>query len=131
MAKLKNIVYGAVAILILFILASTIMLPEFRKSWQYCQNPRWRADNQSVGTNCTNEIAFNNTPITSAGTWTADDGKSYVCGGDQDCTTATSRFCVNCDTLGGYRTSTQGLVLLILVMGIVGIAVAFIPKLRK
>ena len=121
-----GIVYGAVAILILVVLASALLLPEFGKSYGYCVAPVWKMDTDYSASNCSDGVTRggNASAITAAGSYAANNGITYPC--TTDCNPDSANFCVNCDTRGGYRTSNQGLLLLVLVMALIGIGLTYI-----
>lgn len=129
MGSLSSAVEISVAILILVILASTIMLPRFRASYNYpsctanstsliacvdCNN----TDTDSIGydrasANCyqvpSNLYGYNGTHVVTAG--------------------QNGTHCWGCSNFG-FRTSSQGLFLLVLALGLISFAVIFIPRIR-
>lgn len=144
MAKLSSIVYGSAALVILFILASTMIIPYFAT---------------------THEHGFGTEPCMKDGCDSSDTGESQI---NPYCSGASSTViaCTNCNISTGYetflascyrlapvnaaqtdawmnnthcyqctdfgfKTTSQGLNLLVLVMALIMFAVIFIPKFRR
>lgn len=123
MALVDSIVKGVIALTVLFLLMATIVLPQFANTYNYCQNPAWKPDNSSDGTytNCSSRVqdAYNSTPTPSdypITEDTTDDHLNYT------------KLCLNCDTAGAYRTTIQGLAVLLIVIGVIGFAVYFLRR---
>jgi hypothetical protein len=111
-----------------FVLLATMILPQFSLAWRFCQARAWYVANGSY-TNCSARYSVNSTPVTTNDTHT-ENGETIPFGdGDFDNPTGVREYCQNCDTAGGYRQTNQGLLLLVLVIGLVGIAVAYL-KMR-
>lgn len=122
----KSITYG-IALLVVFLLASTIVMPQFSNAWRYCQNRQWNPDHANAqGANCTNlyQNATNDSAISGVSEFTMNGLTSNVEDGGEN----VAYYCLNCDVAGGYRTTIQGLAVLTLVMGLIGFAIYFLPK---
>jgi len=109
-----------------------LVIPQFHDTYSYCQQLQWNCDDDKSFTNCSSRYqdGRNRSVITNAGTFTQDGQTVQV---DSAClpnATAggASSYCLNCEELGGYRTTTQGLGLLVIALGFVGIALYFLPK---
>ncbi len=128
---LNKIVYGTVGLLLLFLMASSVFMPFFSSSWRYCQARQWNCGVAGVYTNCTSRYQdpFNTTVVDpSTGTHTEGGLTDPV---DTDTTQAAcTHYCLNCETAGGYRTSAQGLLLLVLVIALIGFGVRYLPRMR-
>lgn len=127
---LDKIILGAVALGLAFVIISSLILPYFSSAYRYCQALQWEGAEGSVYTNCSNRYqdAFNTSFVDTV-------TRSHTEGGitspvEADTGNATDPFCLNCETLGGYRVPMQGMVLLVLVLAIVGFGVYFMPKVR-
>lgn len=121
----------SIGLLILFLFATTLILPQFSSSYRYCQGLEWKGAAGDVYTNCTARYQeeFNETEVAqraagATGSHTENGVTSPV---DDDAINVTS-YCLNCETAGGYRTANQGLNLLILTLALVGFALIFLPK---
>jgi len=120
---------GTVALGVAMVLLATLILPQFSSSYRYCQARTWQGAVGNVYTNCTNRYqdAFNTSFVdASSGTHTENGATDPV---TTDNANAES-FCLDCTTLGGYRTTMQGITLLVFVLAIIGFGIYFIPKVR-
>lgn len=123
----KAIAYS-VGLLLLFLLASTLILPNFSKAWRFCQAKQWNPDDGGLlGANCTTPYTNANTSAVT-GTPHTEDGETVPAEVDIDPYESIDVYCLNCETLGGYRTTVQGLVLLALALALIGFAMIFLPK---
>lgn len=127
MAKsvLMPIIYGAVGLMIAFIVFGAVVMPEFSKAWRYCQALSWEGATGGVYTNCSDRYQdeFNTTFVdVTAGSHT-ENGITSPIGSDN---TGSSSYCLNCKTTGGYRTTVQGLTLLTLSIGVIAIGARYI-----
>lgn len=120
---LKLIGYG-VGLLVLFILVSTLVLPQFDDAWRYCQALEWVAIQGGTMTNCSTPYKASNesTVLNTSSTHTEDGITSPV---DTDTDAGIDEFCLNCATEGGYRDSVQGILLLALVVGAIAFGLYF------
>lgn len=113
----KSIVYGVVALMIVFLVFGALVMPYFSSAWRFaqdvCLTPSDTGD--TVG-NCTYDKTANTTVIVAG---------DHICTGNDENSTA-GIWCQKVQTAGGYRISTQGLLLLILVMALVGTALYFL-----
>jgi len=145
----KNFIYGGVALLLLFVIASTLILPFFSTTYEVgfgdlpCNSPNHATG--CVGLTNTSTDITNSACLTSSG-----DADITACA---DCNSSTGyetfltscyrlfehnstdvtmngTHCIGCTTLQGYRTTNRGLVLLVLVIGLVSFAILFIKKIR-
>ena len=121
----KAVSYG-VGLLIVFLLTATIILPQFSTAWRYCQAKEWVGAEGGTNTNCTTPYRTANTTMVdhTADTHTEAGDTSPVA----DDNGLADNFCLNCATLGGYRTTVQGLAVLALAMAFIGFAIYFFPK---
>lgn len=124
MSVVNKLIYGGIALALLFILASTVMLPYFSTAWRYCQALQWVGAHGSSYTNCTVPYQTSNTSAVSGTSHTENGITSPVAtdSGNSD------EFCLNCATQGGYRTTVQGLSVLILVIGLIAFGLHFFGK---
>lgn len=115
-----------IGLLILFLLFSTLIMPQFSTAWRYCQGREWVGATGGTLTNCTTPYQNSNTSyVNPAGATHTESGQTDPVVTDND---AADQFCLNCATVGGYRATNQGLTLLILVMGLIGFALRFFPR---
>lgn len=125
----KSLAIG-IGLLVLFLLGSTLIMPQFSSAWRYCQEVKWTGANAGVTTNCTYDddpAHFNNSMINVSTTYTYT--RSGVGTYDIDATAdGASSLCLGCLTAGGWRTSTQGLLLLVLVAALVTFALYFFKR---
>jgi len=113
-------------LLLLFLLGSTLILPNFSKAWRFCQAKEWVGAHSGTLTNCTTPYENSNTSyVDPAGTSHIEEGETSPLAADN---LNADQFCLNCKTPGGYRTTVQGLTLLALVLAIIGIALLFFGK---
>ena len=125
--SVKNITAVALGLALVFIITSSILLPQFSSAWRYCQARQWVATQGGVMTNCT-------TPYQTANTTFVDTtGTSHTEGGlasplNSDTGVGVDRFCLNCSTAGGYRTTVQGVLLLVLVLFLVAIGLRYFGR---
>lgn len=118
-----------IGMMLLFILASTLIMPQFSKAWRYCQAKEWVGTQGGVLTNCTTPYQTANTTFVDNTTAThTEDGETNP--RDTDTDGGTNRFCLNCKTLGGYRTTVQGLVVLVLMLALITFGLHFFPRRR-
>lgn len=125
----KAIAVG-IGLVLLFIMASTMIMPFFKQSWQYCQDMVWEGAQGGTLTNCTRVIENSNTTaVMVAGNISHTEGGYPAARVAADANYLfTNQFCLNCNVAGGYRTTSQGLTLLVLVIGLVGFAVYFFKR---
>ncbi len=109
-------VYGTIALAILFLLFSTIIMPQFSSSYRYAQALCW--DNTTA--NCDYSPVTNLTEVL-VGT---------NCTGQMEDSSNTA-WCQRVLTAGDYRATNQGIVLLVLVIALIGFGVMFISRIRK
>lgn len=135
---LNNVLAVSLGLVVLVVVASSILLPQFSTSWRYCQAREWKCADGGTTTNCTTPYATSNTTqvvlnATGSATSHTELGLTESVETD-DCSNHTNvdNFCLNCDTAGGYRSATQGLLLLGLVLGLMGLGIKFIlPKVYR
>jgi len=124
----NGVIYGAVALAVLFLLLPTVILPYFSTAYSFCQHQKWYGANTTLGVanlaNCTNVItSYNTSKIT--------PGVDYLNNPVSLDSYNNDNFCLNCDTAGGFRAPSQGIMILILFMALISAAIYFIPKIRK
>lgn len=123
MNPISKILYGGIGLTILFVLVSTVILPNFATTYNYCQNPAWKPDNSSSGvyTNCTDRVqdAYNSTPSPTDYPITVDTAEDYR---------NYTNLCLNCDTRGGFSTTLKGITVFILVIAMIAFGVWFWNK---
>lgn len=135
MSSIKRAVAVGVALGIIFILAANLILPYFSSSYRYCQDLRWEGATGNVYTNCTNRYqdAFNTSYVACVYETIGDVCVSHTENGItspiNNNATNISSYCLNCLTAGGYRIATRGLVLLVLVLGLIGFGIYFLPRI--
>lgn len=123
----KSVQYG-IALVIVFLLASTLILPQFSNAWRYCQAKEWVGTHGGTQTNCTVPYtAANTSAVAPAGGTHTEGGETNAVDTD---TVGTDIYCLNCNTEGGYRSTVQGLTFLMLALGFIYFAVNFIPSRR-
>lgn len=133
MVKLKTIIYSTIALLFVFLFTSSIWISFFGTGYEYgFGDCPYSSDN---GTSCTN---LGNNYCSTKGTNLVVCDQCNGTGGYEtflsSCGTLIGNqndtHCYGC-TDWGFKTSTRGLILLVLVLALVGFAVTFLPKFRK
>ena len=127
MVSIQDMIAVSIGLVIVFVISSSILLPQFSTAWKYCQAREWVATQGGVLTNCTTPYTTANTSFvdTTGGTHTESGLTSPI---NADTGAPVDAFCLNCSTLGGYRTTVQGLVLLLLVLFLVAIGLRFFGR---
>lgn len=130
MGVLDRAVAYSVGLLVLFLLGSTLIMPQFSKAWKYCQALQWNPDEGgALGANCTTPYTnTNSTPVVNETTKHTEEGDTWPVDQDSTAIEGVDYYCLNCDTPGGYRTTVQGLVILVLSLALIGFAIKFLPK---
>lgn len=117
-----------IGLMILFLIASTLIMPNFSTAWRYCQAREWVGADGGTLTNCTTPYQNANTTFVDNGTGIhTENGRTDPVASDN---TEANSFCLNCSVAGGYRPTVQGLVVLAMVLGFVAFAIYFWPKGR-
>ena len=122
----KSVSYG-IGLLVLFLIGGVLVLPMFSDAYRYCQTVKWAGAHGTGTGNCTyDDVNFNTSEITagSTGQHTESSLGTY----DIEADHSADRYCLKCVTEGGWRTTTQGLVILVLVVGMIAFALYFFPK---
>lgn len=129
---LNKIVAGTVALALIYVIVASLVLPYFSSSYRYCQALQWEGAEGNVYTNCTNRYQdeFNTTFLSCFGTTCTTHTENGKTSPVRTTAVNLTSYCLNCATLGGYRGAMQGIVLLILVLGLVGFGVYMMPKRR-
>jgi len=112
---------------------ATLIIPQFSSSYAYCEELQWNCDADRSFSNCTSRRQEQrNTSVVKEGSHTQDGVTTKV---DSTCqTNATAGgggapyYCLNCETLGGYRSTVQGLALIVIAIGLIGFGLYFLPK---
>ena len=127
MGLVNTLVMGAIGLTVLFLLASTLILPYFSTAYRFCSNKQWEGATGGVYTNCSNRYqdAFNQTPVPASGGYHTENGETNPV--DSDSLNST-QFCLNCSVLGGYRTTIQGLTVLVLVLALIFFGVKYLKR---
>lgn len=116
-------VFGSVALLMIYLLASTMIMPFFSQAWRYCQQKHWVVAQGGVNTNCTLIYQTANTTAVTQGAATHTElGETIPLAADSG---IADNYCVNCGAAGGYRVSNQGLQLFVLIIALIGFGVSF------
>jgi len=124
--EIKNIVYSVIGLTILFVITGSIMMTQFSNAWRYCQARQWVGAQGGALTNCTTPYQTSNTTyVNPAGAEHTENGLTSPIATDN---ANANSFCLNCATLGGYRTTVQGLTLLVLAIGFIGFGLYFMKK---
>ncbi len=125
MPNVNTIIYVGIALTVMFLLLAVLVLPQFSRSYRYCQDLQWNPDNSSDYAECPNRYwDAQNTSVVSTSPYSQTTDDETISAPVPDL--AGTLFCINCETEGGYRSANQGLVLLIIVMGLIGFAIRFI-----
>lgn len=141
--KLNALIYGAIALVLLFVIASTLILPFFASQYEhgFGDAPCNKDDTCVIGITNTSAGMRNPNCLTSTGTVTAGTNLNNSAGyasfldncykliAEPD--GANTTRCMGCATFVGYRSTQQGLALLILVLGIISFALLFIRKIIR
>ena len=127
MVSVQEMIAISIGLVIVFIIGSSILMPQFSSAWKFCQAREWVATQGGVMTNCTTPYQTANTSFvdTTGGTHTEGGLASPI---NADTGVPVDAFCLNCSTLGGYRGTVQGLVLLLLVLFLIGVGMRFFGR---
>lgn len=122
--NLNKILYGGIALAVIFLILPSLVLPMFNESSNYCAITKWYGADNGVLTNCTDVKTASNSSF-------VDLAKTTYLGQplDQDNGMA-DQFCLNCET-GGRVSMATGIIVIILIISLVGFAIYFVPKMRK
>jgi len=113
--SVDKIIYGGIALAVLFLMLSTIVLPFFSSSYRFAQATCWT----NTTSQCDYDIATNTTVISSALACSASVFPTGLSG---------VTMCQAISTAGGYRSMTQAAILLVFFLAIIGFALRFMPK---
>lgn len=120
-------VYGAIALALLFILTTSIIMPQFNTTYNYpscvANSTTWYNASRYAGTTTVCQVYNTSTLDQTVGL--------QACYGTDGATGENSSVCCRTCTNFSWRSSGQGLFVLVLVMALIGFAVAFIMKIRK
>ena len=127
MVKVSAIVMGAIGLVILFLLASTLIIPQFSNAWRFCSNKQWEGATGGVYTNCSSRYqdAFNQTSVLADSTHHTEEGETNPVNADS---LNSTQYCLNCSVQGGFRSTVQGLVLLIMVLGLIAFGLRYMKR---
>lgn len=126
MVDVRKIIAVPIALAVLYLMLNTVIFPNFKKSWQFCDTKTWYPAHGAVTTNCTSLVDTKNDTMLSGATFT-EDGETWATSG----VGAQNNFCLSCSTEGNYRSTNQGLQVLILVIALVGFGVGFLKYIKK
>lgn len=133
MVKLKTILYSTIALLFVFLFATSIWLSFFGTSYEYgFGDCPYSSDN---GTSCTGLGNGYCSDISSSVVACAECNgtggyETFLSSCGSLIAGLNGTHCYGCDDWG-FKTTSRGLFLLILVLAVVGFALAFMPKLHK
>lgn len=131
---IKYGVYLAIGLVLLFILSSALIFPLFRNSYEYgfgttpCNRDGCTSATGLINPNCATGSA---TPLTCT-SCNVSAGYSFFLSNCYSLITWTNdTHCYQCTAFNSYKATNQGLLLLVLVIGLVFFAVTFIKYLKK
>jgi len=117
---INRVIYGGIGLVMLFLLSSTLILPQLDGAMdRSCSSITWRCADGGVKTNCTYDMGTNTTSTPTDYPIIETTAGDHVWCSEQ---------CLSCDDSGGFRTTTQGLLLLVIVIGLIGFAVYFMRR---
>jgi hypothetical protein len=112
---IDKVIYGAIAMAILFAMLSIIVLPYFSSSYRFAQSTCWT----NTTANCDYDSTVNTTVIASTQACSAGVFPAGLSGGI---------MCQAIVTAGGYRVINQSLMILVFFLAILGFALMFMPR---
>lgn len=117
MGILQKVIGIAVALLVLFLLASTLILPQFSSSYNptSCSATNWIDNSTYYASDCS-EYA------TSIGSASVIQNST-----PQSCPDESNFCCLGCSNWS-FRTTSRGMILLVLVIALIGLGLYFLPK---
>jgi len=128
---LKNIIAVGVALVIFFIIASTLILPFFATTHEYgfgdCPYPSDTSTCTGLTNNYCSDVGTTETAVANCNNSAGYEAFLSTCGSLIATTNGT--HCYNCEDWG-FKTTNQGLILLVFVLALIMFAVTFI-KLKK
>lgn len=130
MVDVRKIVAVPIALAILYIMLTTLVLPNFAKTYETCGNDAYSAGRG--GTSLTNDCCTTSTAtVTACTNCNISSGYSTflsTCG--SLIAVGNGTHCYSCSAFA-YKTTNQGLLLLVLVIALLGFAVAFLKYFKK
>ena len=113
----NRIIYGAIGLVLLFVLMSTLVLPTISKTMgNTCQSISWYGADGGSYANCTNRVQseYNttSTPTDYPITETSPDDHLWA-----------TNLCLQCNDVGGYSSTVKGLFTLVVVIALISSAV--------
>ena len=147
MVKLSTVVYGSVALIVFFTLASTIFMEQFANSYEYlstepCSKDGCDATDTGITqrnlyclTNSTSIVACTNCNNTAGYENFLASCYALAPGNTSDTTSQSlgwfnNTHCWGCSDFG-FRNTYRGLSVLIFVLGVIGISVALFSYIRR
>jgi beta-lactamase regulating signal transducer with metallopeptidase domain len=112
-----------IALAVGFLVLSAIMMPFFSKNYRYtCSAYVWKPANAGVTTNCTNKVeTANESAITISVANTqygyTNPAQSFVA----------DNYCLDCTTAGA-QTNISAMILIVFALGLIGLALKFLPR---
>jgi len=132
--SLNKIFAIVIAMLMLFILASTMFMGFFATGYEHgfgtepCNKDGCDAGETALSNP---RCLTHSTTVLTCASCNATAGYEFFLANCGDLISVSNNTdCYQCTAFQGYFTSMQGLLLLVLVMALIGFAVAFIPKVR-
>jgi len=134
MSLINKFIAGVVAMLILFLLASTMFVGFFATTYEHgfgtepcnkdgCVLGDTEFSNPNCLTHSTTIIACTSCNVSAGYEFFLDNCGDLIA-------VSNNTHCYQCTTFQGWQSTSQGLILLVLVIAIIGFAVYFLPKVR-
>jgi len=134
MPELKQIVYIGIALAILYILTTTIIMPQFANNYEYGFGTQ-----PCSKTGCTSATGLTNpkcltgsaTPIVCATCNTTTGYSTFLSSCSSLIAWTNDTHCYQCNAFNSYNATNQGLLLFILVIGFISFGIVFFKYIKR